>query len=429
MDPTAITLGSNSCVSESDWIDESSNLPYTKAVCIDNSDIHKPLAVRQATRKRRIPQRFRKESDLLPSAQLAAMSMYSEAVTPESTPIPSPQPSPASSQSTSPTFMNHVDLELIDRETVPNQFGLYQRFTEWLSVDPEDDITLNHLADAPTFIGLMEYGHRKAENMFSTVEPSSNPFAPYLNATVYRLMNWFYQTSVKSLTNMDSLVHDMLRAPGFDAIHLENFSALRETKRLDDDLIHPTSDSWQESTVKIWLPKTYAQFEQEDDAPEAEIPRVLHRDLLQSILLAFKDKSMEAFNLKGFMQLWKPSADKPVEKVFGEVYASAVFWEMEDDIRLSNPPGETIKSIAVPIMVYSDSTHLATFGTAALWPILFFIGLTSKYIRTKPTLSSAYHLAYIPSISGIFTYTTWYLRFQASGLGSRYVQSSIWLHS
>ena len=251
MDPTAITLGSNSCVSESDWIDESSNLPYTKAVCIDNSDIHKPLAVRQATRKRRIPQRFRKESDLLPSAQLAAMSMYSEAVTPESTPIPSPQPSPASSQSTSPTFMNHVDLELIDRETVPNQFGLYQRFTEWLSVDPEDDITLNHLADAPTFIGLMEYGHRKAENMFSTVEPSSNPFAPYLNATVYRLMNWFYQTSVKSLTNMDSLVHDMLRAPGFDAIHLENFSALRETKRLDDDLIHPTSDSWQESTVKI----------------------------------------------------------------------------------------------------------------------------------------------------------------------------------
>jgi len=232
----------------------------------------------------------------------------------------------------------------------------------------------------------------------------SNPFAPYLNATVYRLMNWFYQTSFKSLTNMDSLVHDVLRAPGFDASHLEGFSASREAKRLDDP-IHCASDGWQESTIKIRLPKTYARFEQEDDAPEAEIPGVLHRDLLQSIVSAFKDKSMEAFNLKGFTQLWKPSADEPVEEVFGEAYASAVFREMEDELRSSKPPGETIESIVVPLMAYSDSTHLATFGTAALWPIYLFIGLTSKYIRSKPTSSSAHHLAYIPSVSGIFIHT------------------------
>jgi hypothetical protein len=216
-----------------------------------------------------------------------------------------------------------MDLESTDRETVPNQFGLYRRFTEWPSVDPEDDITINHLLDAPTFVGSTEYGHRK--DMLDTVELPSNPFAPYLNVTVYRLMNWFYQTSVKSLANMDSLVHDVLRAPGFDAIHLENFSATHEARRLDDDRIHPASDGWQESTVKIRLPKTYARFKQEDGAPEAEIPRVLHRDLLRSMISAFKDKSMEAFNLKGFTQLWKPSADEPVEEVYGEVYASANF--------------------------------------------------------------------------------------------------------
>jgi Plavaka transposase len=110
---------------------------------------------------------------------------------------------------------------------------------------------------------------------------------------------------------------------------------------------------------------------------------------------------MEAFNLKGFTQLWTPSPDEPVEEVFGEAYTSAVFREMEDDIRSSKPPGEAIESIVVPLMLYSDSTHLATFGTAALWPIYFFIGLTSKYIRTKPTSSSAHHLAYIPSVSRI----------------------------
>jgi hypothetical protein len=171
-----------------------------------------------------------------------------------------------------------------------------------------------------------------------------------------------------------------------------------------DDPTHPLSDGWKESTVKIRLPKTYAKFSQEEDAPEAEIPGVLHRDLLQSIISAFKDKSMEAFNLKGFTQLWKPSADEPVEEVFGEVYGSAVFREMEEEIRLSKPPDETIESVVVPVMVYSDSTHLATFGTAALWPIYFFIGLTSKYIQTKPTSFSAHHLAYIPTVSLIFNW-------------------------
>jgi hypothetical protein len=134
--------------------------------------------------------------------------------------------------------------ELIDPETVPNQFGLYWRFTEWPSIDPEDDITINHLTD----------------DTFGPVELSSNPFAPYLNVTVYQLMNWFYQTSVKSLADMDALVNDMLQAPDFNAIHLEDFSASCETKCLNNDPIHPTSDAWLECTVKIQLPKTYAQF-------------------------------------------------------------------------------------------------------------------------------------------------------------------------
>ena len=66
------------------------------------------------------------------------------------------------------------------------------------------------------------------------------------------------------------------------------------------------------------------------------------------------------------------------------------------------PPGETLKTVVVPIMAYSDLTHLTNFGTASLWPIYFFNGLTSKYIRVKPTSFSAHHLAYIPSVSKVF---------------------------
>jgi hypothetical protein len=141
MDPTTVASGSNSRISDSDQVDASNGHPSANTVQIDDPDINRPLAVRRVARKRRIPHRFGKESDLLPSAQLAAMSTYNEVVTPEPTPVPTPQPSPRSSRSTSPVFVNRMDPEPIERETEPNQFGLYRRFTEWPSVDPEDDIT------------------------------------------------------------------------------------------------------------------------------------------------------------------------------------------------------------------------------------------------------------------------------------------------
>ncbi|KAF8227050.1 hypothetical protein L208DRAFT_1298623, partial [Tricholoma matsutake] len=84
--------------------------------------------------------------------------------------------------------------------------------------------------------------------------------------------------------------------------------------------------------------------------------------------------------------------------VYGKVYASEAFREMEDEVETMKPPGEALESVVVPIMAYSDSTHLAMFGTASLWLIYFFIGLTSKYIHAKPTSFSAHHLAYIPSL-------------------------------
>ena len=292
--------------------------------------------------------------------------------------------------------------EPIFHETIPNQFGLYRRFTTWPSVDPENDITLDDLVDAPTFINTTDRGYRKPEEVFGSTDTSLNPFAPYLNATVYRLMDWFYKTGSKTLNDLNSLVHDVILAPDFDTDHLQNFSANSEAKRLDDNPACPSSDGWHESSVKIRLPKTREKYVHEDNAPEAIIPGVLHRDLLQSIIAAFKDSSFEAFHLKGFTQFWKPSPEEPDEVIYGEAYASEMFREMEHEVKSMKPPGETLESVVVPIMAYSDSTHLANFGTAALWPIYFFIGLTSKYIRSKPTSFSAHHLAYIPSVSNIY---------------------------
>jgi hypothetical protein len=47
---------------------------------------------------------------------------------------------------------------------------------------------------------------------------------------------------------------------------------------------------------------------------------------------------------------------------------------------------------------YSDSTHLAQFGTTALWPIYIYSGNISQYKQAKPGLFCANHTAYIPSV-------------------------------
>ena len=58
-----------------------------------------------------------------------------------------------------------------------------------------------------------------------------------------------------------------------------------------------------------------------------------------------------------------------------------------------------VEYAVAPILVYSDSTHLTSFGTASLWPIYVFIGNLTKYLRCKPTMYAAHHLAYMPSVS------------------------------
>ncbi|KAK7679638.1 hypothetical protein QCA50_017350 [Cerrena zonata] len=53
-------------------------------------------------------------------------------------------------------------------------------------------------------------------------------------------------------------------------------------------------------------------------------------------------------------------------------------------------------------MLYSDSTHLANFGDASLWPLYLYFGNQSKYERVRPATGSCHHVAYIPKLSDSF---------------------------
>ncbi|KAJ7587294.1 hypothetical protein C8J56DRAFT_1083768 [Mycena floridula] len=343
--------------------------------------------VRASSRRIRVPGRLR---DLLPGAQMTALRQYTQNRSPSASPkpaLPSQQPSPSPRES--PTNSEH--------ETEPNTFGLYRVYADLPQADPEDQIILDDLVDAPTFSTETSPGQRGFSDVFgfNGGEPNSQAslFAPFRNMSVFRLMQWFYETTTKTLNDLNRLVQNVIRAPDFKSSDFIDFDASREAKRLDK----PQGDGWKESVVEIKLPQTGVE-QDEDDAPVLEVPGVLHRDLLEILKASYQHPSAKAFTWKGFKQMWKPDDDAPVQRVYSEAYTSDVFLKMEKEIQESRPPDCTLEAVVAPIMCYSDSSRLASFGTASLWPGYLWWGSLSKYIRAKPTSFSANHFVYIPSL-------------------------------
>jgi Plavaka transposase len=228
-------------------------------------------------------------------------------------------------------------------------------------------------------------------------------FTPFLNHSVSKLMNWFYQSSTKTLADLNSLVHDIILHPDFHSSDLKNFSAtcksqcLEKSSLPDSDLPYLKNDDWKEAIINVPLPLVRTQYYNEDDAYTLEV-KFVHRRLCEVIKSGIQDFASSC-NLywRGFKQFWQPSDSELEQRVYGEVYTSDVFLEMES--RLPNIEGCTIEKAIVPLLIYSDSTHLANFGTASLWPIYIWFGNISKYICLRASSFSTHHLAYLSLVS------------------------------
>lgn len=346
-------------------------------------------------RRRRFPPRFQ---DFLPSLTTSLPHMPHRIETPP--PIfQSLTPSPPSPRQESPIPMVH--------ETEPNQFGLYRSYTCYPTRDPEDEQGLDELCDAPGLATAPNSQSKRWWTGLGSVAQSAkdNVYAPFLNVTVFRLMNWFYGGSnMKSMAELDALVDNVLLAEDFNVEHLRDFSAARELKRLDDeDSVSPTfsaENGWRESSVKIRLPAEGVKNASEDVAPQFKVHSIHHRSLVEVIRTAFQDVSAKSFHYTPFKLFWKPTPDSNPERVITELYNSDAF--LEEHAKLQGQPQEPecqLETGIAVIMLWSDATHLANFGTASLWPIYSLFGNQSKYARAKPTNFAAHHVAYIPTVS------------------------------
>ena len=165
---------------------------------------------------------------------------------------------------------------------------------------------------------------------------------------------------------------------------------------------------WRSASVKVKMPRKGAAKKKdklapttERSAPEFEVHGIQHRSLVDLITSKVQQPSTsKSFSGTPFTEWWcPPESTKPI-RIYGEAYSSDVAIKLYEDIKKVPLPPEhpDIQSVVVLVMLGSDATHLADFGTASLWPVYVFFGNESKYETSKQSQSPAYHLAYLPKV-------------------------------
>ena len=350
-------------------------------------------------RVRQFPSRYQ---DFLPSSrsQVPHLPVVPKPPT-EVTPLPSMSPT------TSP---EPEEPELQQIKTEPDDFGLYRIYPIRPTLIPDADPILEDVCDAP---GLETFETpspgrwwaRFGSAAVKTAKKINNIFSPFENSTIFRLINWYHSGSGEmSISRLNSLVKDVINHSDFQKEHLDNFSAKRELERLDDeeDTSYPFSNEnvWKVSTITISLPAEGVKQTSENNAPVLEVPGVHHRKLVEAITTAFQDETAKKFHFTPHHLYWKPTPESEPERVITELFNSDAFITEYKDLLKHCPPssGPDIETAIAAMMLWSDSTHLAEFGTASLWPIYLFFGNQSKYSRARPSDFAAHHVAYIPSV-------------------------------
>jgi hypothetical protein len=178
--------------------------------------------------QRRFPQRYQ---DFLPNSTVHIPHM------PPTLPIAKPTVA-ASSRTASPVIELPEPTPTSILKTDHDEFGVYRVYTTYPSTNPDEIQDLESHCDAPGLATASETREKRWWTSFGWAEPGLSSLlkkgpakfcAPFLNATVFRLMNWFYSgTSTKSVAELQSLVDDVLLAPDFDISDLRSFNARRE---------------------------------------------------------------------------------------------------------------------------------------------------------------------------------------------------------
>jgi hypothetical protein len=363
----------------------------------------------RSRRERRFPGCY--YQDMVPSQNLGGTFTSIRAFQP---PVPAPIPSRYASPKLpdTPTPEPEAEAEVpLPVQTAPDAFGVYRIYPRLPTFDPRVFATLQTLReDAPPegtddedeagFNNRLGGTRESDDDVGAAGENQSKSYEPFPNATTFLIMNWHLASKHKSNADTQRLVDNVLKHKDFSVDHLADFSIHRKSNRLLKKTEAFKGDGWTRISVFIPLPGVKVR-QAENDAPTLEVPNVWLRSITNLISSFFSDlKLREDVHLTPYSNRWVPPWSDEPELIQQELYDSPAVLEVYKEVRqVPQPKGEQYEIVVAIVMLWSDATHLAQFGSASLWPIYMFMGNASKYLRVKPTSFSALHVAYIPLVS------------------------------
>jgi hypothetical protein len=277
-----------------------------------------------------------------------------------------------------------------------NQFSILHEYVKQRpSYDPDAQVQPEDLANIPLYAG-------SADDLNKVIDHPPPPW-PFENMSKYLLMNWFHTGSTqKSEAEVTRLAKEVISAPDFQSKDLSGFNAHQENKRLDKATTpgKPTgtpfsTDDWQETSVKIEVP-----IPLKNHLPQVfHVPGLHYRSIVEVIKASWNTAISGQFHLTPFCKFHiDPMGNET--RIYDEVYTSDA-WEAAHDELQKQPsePGCKLEKVIAGLMFWSDSTHLAQFGTASVWPLYMYFANLSKYTQARPNSGACHHVAYIPTVS------------------------------
>ena len=237
--------------------------------------------------------------------------------------------------------------------------------------------------------------------------PRHPVFWPFNSFSQYPIGNWYINTPSGECSgwDLDALL-SVLHHTHFDPHELQGFSHHKLQQCLDGIDKSETleelpgglnsSDAWIcNVTVSIQVPEARPWWTN-NEGRQFNIPGLHHHSICAIMKKVYSTaKDIHFMPFEWYHQ--PPDASLPRERVWGDLFTSDV-WLQEHCKLPRQDESCNLERAIVPLMYWSDSTHLTSFGTAKLWPIYLFFGSQMKYSRAKPSAHLCHHLAYVPSM-------------------------------
>ncbi|KAF8239969.1 hypothetical protein L208DRAFT_1235171, partial [Tricholoma matsutake] len=304
--------------------------------------------------------------------------------------------------SNSQPLLRRVILHVQDiMHSAANQFGLLQEYHHCPSYDPDEHVTSEDLANFCTSNNPM---HNNLNPNDSPCAPHPLPPWPFENMSKYLLMNWANTGSTqKTEAEITRLRQEVLASSDFKLEELRSFNANTENRRMDKAFASSSDapflhDGWKEVKVDIEVPVA-SKRRPSPPSRTFSVPGLHFHSLVEVIKVAWSESAAKQFHLSPFKRIHIHPITKLETCIFDKVYTGDTWIKVHDDLQKQpNEPGCVLEKVIAGLMFWSDSTQLASFGNASVWPVYMYFANQSKYTHAQPNLGACHHVAYIPLV-------------------------------